>query len=111
MLFIAGVGGLYLMVRLCAADRRHRLRPAAARLGLSIADSLQLVDDEWRMDMFYAALAERARDRVLYQVAGDGALVSGYPDLPDPPADGASDDAASSRLFKARYQDQPVRFA
>ena len=25
--------------------------------------------------------------------------------------DGASDDAASSRLFKARYQDQPVRFA
>ena len=63
----------------------------------------------------YAALAlleQAPRDRVFYQVrAGDGALVSGYPDLPDPPADGASDDAASSRLFKARYQDQPVRFA
>ena len=82
---------------------------------LSIADSLQLVDDEWRMDMPYAALAlleQAPRDRVFYQVrAGDGALVSSYPDLPDPPADGASDDAASSRLFKARYQDQPVRFA
>ena len=79
--------------RLCAADRRHRLRPAAARLALSIADSLQLVDDEWRMDMPYAALAlleQAPRDRVFYQVrAGDGALVSGYPDLPAPPVDGA----------------------
>ena len=115
-LFIAGVGGLYLMVRGYAqqtADTAYdQLLRASA---LSIADSLQLVDDEWRMDMPYAALAlleQAPRDRVFYQVrAGDGALVSGYPDLPDPPADGASDDAASSRLFKARYQDQPVRFA
>ena len=115
-LFVAGVGGLYLMVRGYAqqtADTAYdQLLRASA---LSIADSLQLVDDEWRMDMPYAALAlleQAPRDRVFYQVrAGDGALVSGYPDLPAPPVDGASDDAASSRLFEARYQGQPVRFA
>ena len=67
-LFVAGVGGLYLMVRGYAqqtADTAYdQLLRASA---LSIADSLQLVDDEWRMDMPYAALAlleQAPRDRV-----------------------------------------------
>ena len=88
-LFVAGVGGLYLMVRGYAqqtADTAYdQLLRASA---LSIADSLQLVDDMAHGHAYAAlALLEQApRDRVFYQVrAGDGALVSGYPDLPARP--------------------------
>ncbi|CAB3951267.1 Adaptive-response sensory-kinase SasA [Achromobacter insolitus] len=115
-LFIAALATLYLLVRGYAqqtADTTYDqlLRSSA----LSIADSLQLVQGEWRMDMPYASLAlleQAPRDRVFYRV-GDagGALISGYADLPAPPGRGNDGAAYSPRLYDARYQGAPVRIA
>jgi len=114
-LFVAGLGAIYLLVRGYAhqtADTTYdQLLRASA---LSMADSLQLVQGDWQMDMPYASLAlleQAPRDRVFYRVAAaGGALISGYGDLPTPPARGNAD-ASTPLLFDASYQGQPVRIA
>lgn len=119
-LFAVGLGALYLLVRGYAQQTADTTYDQLLRASvLSMADSLQLVRGEWQMDMPYAALAlleQAPRDRVFYRVAaGDGALVSGYADLPPPPGqDSADADAAagdSPRLYAAAYQGEPVRIA
>ncbi|WYX11749.1 sensor histidine kinase N-terminal domain-containing protein [Achromobacter xylosoxidans] len=114
-LFVAGLGALYLLVRGYAQQTADTTYDQLLRASvLSMADSLQLVQGEWQMDMPYASLAlleQAPRDRVFYRVAAaDGALISGYADLPAPPAHGA-DASADTQLFTATYQDQPVRVA
>lgn len=114
-LFAVGLGAIFLLVRGYAnqtADTTYdQLLRASA---LSIADSLQLVQDAWQMDMPYAALAlleQAPRDRVFYRVAaGGGALISGYGDLPAPPARGQGD-ASIPQLYAATYRGEPVRIA
>ncbi|KOQ36861.1 sensor histidine kinase N-terminal domain-containing protein, partial [Achromobacter xylosoxidans] len=90
-LFVVGLGALYLLVRGYAQQTADTTYDQLLRASvLSMADSLQLVQGEWQMDMPYAALAlleQAPRDRVFYRVAAaDGALISGYADLPAPPA-------------------------
>ncbi|MFY4255992.1 sensor histidine kinase N-terminal domain-containing protein [Achromobacter xylosoxidans] len=114
-LFVVGLGALYLLVRGYAQQTADTTYDQLLRASvLSMADSLQLVQSEWQMDMPYAALAlleQAPRDRVFYRVAAaDGALISGYADLPAPPAHGA-DASADTQLFTATYQGQPVRVA
>lgn len=121
-LFAVGLGVLYLLVRGYAHQTADTTYDQLLRASvLSMADSLQLVQGEWQMDMPYAALAlleQAPRDRVFYRVATDsGALISGYADLPPPPgranadADGASVAGDSPQLYTAAYQGQPVRVA
>lgn len=121
-LFAVGLGALYLLVRGYAHQTADTTYDQLLRASvLSMADSLQLVQGEWQMDMPYAALAlleQAPRDRVFYRVATDGgALISGYADLPPPPgrakADGAGPSVAgdSPQLYTAAYQGQPVRIA
>lgn len=114
-LFVVGLGALYLLVRGYAQQTADTTYDQLLRASvLSMADSLQLVQGEWQMDMPYAALAlleQAPRDRVFYRVAAaDGALISGYADLPAPPAHGA-DASAETQLFTTTYQGQPVRVA
>lgn len=115
-LFLVGLGALYLLVRGYAHQTADTTYDQLLRASvLSMADSLQLVQDEWQMDMPYAALAlleQAPRDRVFYRVAAaDGALISGYDDLPAPPIDSRADAADSPQLFEAAYQGEPVRIA
>ncbi|WP_025136999.1 sensor histidine kinase [Achromobacter sp. DH1f] len=114
-LFVAGLGALYLLVRGYAQQTADTTYDQLLRASvLSMADSLQLVQGDWQMDMPYAALAlleQAPRDRVFYRVAAaDGGLISGYADLPAPPARGA-DTADTPQLYAASYQGQPVRVA
>lgn len=114
-LFVAGLGTLYLLVRGYAQQTADTTYDQLLRASvLSMADSLQLVQGEWQMDMPYAALAlleQAPRDRVFYRVAAaDGALISGYADLAAPPGHGA-DAAGAPHLFTTGYQGQPVRVA
>lgn len=114
-LFVAGLGALYLLVRGYAQQTADTTYDQLLRASvLSMADSLQLVQGDWQMDMPYAALAlleQAPRDRVFYRVAAaNGALISGYADLPAPPARGA-DPADTPQLYAASYQGQPVRVA
>lgn len=115
-LFAAALAALYLLVRGYAHQTADTTYDQLLRASvLSIADSLQLVQGEWRMDMPYASLAlleQAPRDRVFYRVvAKGGELVSGYADLPSPPARADAGPADTPRLYDARYQDEPVRVA
>jgi two-component system sensor histidine kinase TctE len=115
-LFAAALAALYLLVRGYAHQTADTTYDQLLRASvLSIADSLQLVQGEWRMDMPYASLAlleQAPRDRVFYRVvATGGELVSGYADLPSPPARADAGPADTPRLYDARYQDEPVRVA
>ncbi|MFY0475524.1 sensor histidine kinase N-terminal domain-containing protein [Achromobacter marplatensis] len=108
-LFAVGLGALYLLVRGYAHQTADTTYDQLLRASvLSMADSLQLVQGKWQMDMPYAALAlleQAPRDRVFYRVAtGGGALISGYADLPPPPDD-------TRQLYTAAYQGEPVRIA
>lgn len=112
-LFVAGLGALYLLVRGYAQQTADTTYDQLLRASvLSMADSLQLVQGEWQMDMPYAALAlleQAPRDRVFYRVAAaDGALISGYADLSAPPG---HDAGAAPQLFTTDYQGLPVRVA
>lgn len=112
-LFVVGLGALYLLVRGHAHRTADTTYDQLLRASvLSMADSLQLVQGEWQMDMPYAALAlleQAPRDRVFYRVAaGDGTLISGYDDLPAPSGRG---NTASPELYNAAYQGEPVRIA
>lgn len=114
-LFVAGLGALYLLVRGYAQQTADTTYDQLLRASvLSLTDSLQLVQGEWQMDMPYAALAlleQAPRDRVFYRVtAADGALISGYADLPAPPGRN-TEASAETQLFTATYQGQPVRVA
>jgi two-component system sensor histidine kinase TctE len=114
-LFLAGLGALYLLVRGYAHQTADTTYDQLLRASvLSMADSLQLVRGEWQMDMPYAALAlleQAPRDRVFYRVAAAGGdLISGYADLPAPPARG-NNGADSPQLYQAAYQGEPVRIA
>lgn len=114
-LFVVGLGALYLLVRGYAQQTADTTYDQLLRASvLSMADSLQLVQGEWQMDMPYAALAlleQAPRDRVFYRVAAaDGALISGYADLAAPANRGA-DGAAATQLFTTTYQGEPVRVA
>lgn len=114
-LFVAALGALYLLVRGYAQQTADTTYDQLLRSSvLSIADSLQLVQGEWRMDMPYASLAlleQAPRDRVFYRVGDGAALISGYADLPAPPARDIADPADSPRLYDASYQGEPVRIA
>ena len=67
-LFVAGLGALYLLVRGYAQQTADTTYDQLLRASvLSMADSLQLVQGEWQMDMPYAALALLEQARV-----GDG---------------------------------------
>ncbi|MGB3436294.1 sensor histidine kinase N-terminal domain-containing protein [Achromobacter sp.] len=115
-LFVAALATLYLLVRGYANQTADTTYDQLLRSSvLSIADSLQLVQGEWRMDMPYASLAlleQAPSDRVFYRV-GDagGALISGYEDLPAPSGRGNDGPADSPRLYDASYQGEPVRIA
>ncbi|UDG76784.1 sensor histidine kinase N-terminal domain-containing protein [Achromobacter sp. 77] len=115
MLFAAGLGAIYLLLRGYAHQTADTTYDQLLRASvLSMSDSLQLVQGEWQMDMPYAALAlleQAPRDRVFYRVASArGALISGYGDLPAPPARGNAD-ASTPQLYAAEYQGEPVRVA
>ncbi|GAA5231805.1 sensor histidine kinase [Verticiella sediminum] len=113
VLFVAGTAVLALMLRgyaRQAADASYdQLLQASA---LSMADSLQLVQGRWQMDMPYAALellAQAPRDRVFYRVTDlDGAPIAGYGDAPAPPR---APGPAGPVYFDAVYRGEPVRFA
>lgn len=115
MLFAAGLAAIYLLLRGYAHQTADTTYDQLLRASvLSMSDSLQLVQGEWQMDMPYAALAlleQAPRDRVFYRVASArGALISGYGDLPAPPARGNAD-ASTPQLYAAEYQGEPVRVA
>lgn len=112
-LFAVGLAALYLLVRGYAQQTADTTYDQLLRASvLSMADSLQLVQGEWQMDMPYAALAlleQAPRDRVFYRVAtGAGSLVSGY-DLPAAPE--RTEAADTPQLYTSRYQGEPVRVA
>lgn len=114
-LFAAGLAAIYLLLRGYAHQTADTTYDQLLRASvLSMSDSLQLVQGEWQMDMPYAALAlleQAPRDRVFYRVASArGALISGYGDLPAPPARGNAD-ASTPQLYAAEYQGEPVRVA
>ncbi len=113
-LFAVGLAALYLLVRGYAQQTADTTYDQLLRASvLSMADSLQLVQGEWQMDMPYAALAlleQAPRDRVFYRVAtGAGSLVSGYADLPAAPE--RTEAADTPQLYTSRYQGEPVRVA
>ncbi|PTX07293.1 sensor histidine kinase [Achromobacter mucicolens] len=115
MLFAAGLAAIYLLLRGYAHQTADTTYDQLLRASvLSMSDSLQLVQGKWQMDMPYAALAlleQAPRDRVFYRVASArGALISGYGDLPAPPARGNAD-ASTPQLYAAEYQGEPVRVA
>lgn len=99
---------------LSAADRSydHLLRASA----LSMADSVAFVQGRWQVDLPYAALdllAMAPEDRAFYRIAGpDGATITGYADLPAPPASLPAGDADGLQpvFFGAQYRGAPVRF-
>ncbi|MNV09999.1 Sensor protein QseC [compost metagenome] len=113
-LFAVGLAALYLLVRGYAQQTADTTYDQLLRASvLSMADSLQLVQGEWQMDMPYAALAlleQAPRDRVFYRVATTaGSLISGYADLPAAPDRQDADD--TPELYTTRYQGEPVRIA
>ncbi len=99
---------------LSAADRSydHLLRASA----LSMADSVAFVQGRWQVDLPYAALdllAMAPEDRAFYRIAGpDGASITGYADLPRPPAALSTADAEGLQpvFFTGEYRGAPVRF-
>lgn len=114
-LFAVGLGAVFLLVRGYAQQTADTTYDQLLRASvLSMADSLQLVQGEWQMDMPYAALAlleQAPRDRVFYRVAAaNGAEISGYADLP-PPARAQAEAADTPQLYTATYQGAPVRVA
>ena len=113
-LFAVGLAALYLLVRGYAQQTADTTYDQLLRASvLSMADSLQLVQGEWQMDMPYAALAlleQAPRDRVFYRVATTaGSLISGYADLPVAPDRQDADD--TPQMYTTRYQGEPVRVA
>lgn len=101
-----------------AADRSydHLLRASA----LSMADSVAFVQGRWQVDLPYAALdllAMAPQDRAFYRIAGpDDAPITGYADLPRPPAaNGAQAPAGDADglqpvFFTALYRGAEARF-
>ncbi|BEU96331.1 sensor histidine kinase N-terminal domain-containing protein [Acidovorax sp. DW039] len=89
----------------------HLLQASA----LSMADSVALVQGQWQVDLPYAALdvlAMAPEDRAFYRIVGpDGRTITGYDDLPAPPAGLPSDAAAKPLFFDQGYRGQLVRFA
>lgn len=113
-LFAIGLAALYLLVRGYAQQTADTTYDQLLRASvLSMADSLQLVQGDWQMDMPYAALAlleQAPRDRVFYRVATTaGSLISGYADLPAAPDRAQAND--TPQLYTTRYQGEPVRVA
>lgn len=114
-LFAVGLAAILLLVRGYAQQTADTTYDQLLRASvLSMADSLQLVQGEWQMDMPYAALAlleQAPRDRVFYRVAARGGdVISGYADLPAPGRvpPGTAD---TPQLYTAAYQGEPVRTA
>lgn len=84
---------------------------------LSIADTVQVQDGRFAVDLPYSALgilAQARRDRVFYRVtAPDGGLITGYADLPVKPAPAGlrPGDGTTQRFHDATYRGMPVRVA
>lgn len=84
---------------------------------LSIADTVQVQDGRFAVDLPYSALgilAQARRDRVFYRVtAPDGGLITGYADLPvkAAPAGLRPGDGTTQRFHDATYRGMPVRVA
>eukprot|EP01034_Spumella_vulgaris_P044152 gene44152-54879_t len=90
----------------------HLLKASA----LSMADSVAFAQGQWQVDLPYAALdllAMAPEDRAFYRIAGpDGSTLTGYADLPAPPA-GLPREAgpAQAQFFDQTYRGERVRFA
>ena len=90
----------------------HLLKASA----LSMADSVAFAQGQWQVDLPYAALdllAMAPEDRAFYRIAGpDGSILTGYADLPVPPA-GLPREAgpAQAQFFDQTYRGESVRFA
>lgn len=84
---------------------------------LSIADTVQVQDGHFAVDLPYSALgilAQARQDRVFYRVtAPDGGLITGYADLPvkAAPAGLRPGDGTTQRFHDATYRGMPVRVA
>jgi two-component system sensor histidine kinase TctE len=95
-----------------AADRAYD-RVIAASI-LAIADRVVSVEGKLDVDLPYVALAmlsTDADDRVFYRIAEpDGALLTGYEDLPLPPG-GHLPDSDEPVFYDARYLGDTVRVA
>ena len=79
---------------------------------IAIAEQVRAVEGAITVDLPYAALEMlglAGEDRVFYRVAsGRGALITGYPDLPDTALPGSED---TPLFFTARYRGDTVRVA
>lgn len=116
-LFVLATVALFFAARsygLRAADRSydHLLRASA----LSMADSVGFVQGQWQVDLPYAALdllAMAPEDRAFYRIVGpDGRTITGYDDLPAPPAqDGAGEAGGVAAFFDRAYRGEAVRFS
>ncbi len=112
--------GLFLFISAYAqraADAAFdRLLMASA---LSISDTVRVEDGRFSVDLPYSSLgilAQARRDRVFYRItAPDGALVTGYHDLPVAPAKagvaGAAGSDPATRFENASFRGMPVRIA
>lgn len=116
LLFLLGMIILYGAARSyssLAADRSYdRLLAGAA---LSIAETLSAGDGAVSVDIPYAALdmlSAAPDDKVYYRiVAPDERTVTGYDDLPPPPAEARDEiDNQRTQFFSARYRGEIVRF-
>ena len=87
-----------------------RLLAASVR---SIADRVAVVDGEITVDVPYVALAlfeSKSQERIFYRVVSPaGATVTGYDDLPAPPA--APQSADEPVFYRATYHGDTVYFA
>lgn len=92
-----------------AADQAYdRILAASA---LAIAEQVYAIDGQVQVDLPYASLdmlAFARDDRVFYRVLGpQGRTLTGYEDLPVPPAGPAP---GTARFFDADYRGETVRF-
>ena len=95
---------------LAAANEAHdRLLLASVR---AIADHVDIVDDQVRVDVPYVALAlfeSKSQERIFYRVATrTGATITGYDDLPLPKNALPNDQPV---FYRAPYHDDIVYFA
>ena len=111
LVFLANLGSSYVATRRAADSAFDSLLLASAS---AIAERTTIRKDAVYSDIPYAALdmlASTAQDQVYYAVsAPDGALVTGYEQLPRVTGPtGAADDMAGPRFYDARFKGALVR--
>ena len=95
---------------LAAANEAHdRLLLASVR---AIADHVDIVDDQVRVDVPYVALSlfeSKSQERIFYRVASGRDTITGYDDLPPPPQSPSLHEEPI--FYRAPYHDETVYFA